>query len=142
VTIPDNNPTGVLRVGDFTSSDTIADLDICINITHDWVGDIVVTLKHVDTDTEITLIDQMGLPGDPFGCDGRNIRVLLDDEAVQQIETQCGNNPAAFGTFRPNQSLSTFDGESFGGTWEVRFSDVQDTIVGTSDGAFLWYTPE
>lgn len=144
VAIPDGDTvTGVVRTGVFSNTDTIADLDICINVTHQYAGDIKVTLKHVDTGTVVTLIDQMGAPGtSTFGCGGENIYVLLDDEATDPIEDECSGNPAAFGVFSPNNPLSAFDGESFGGTWEVRFFDMEADFTGTSDGAFLWYFPE
>jgi subtilisin-like proprotein convertase family protein len=48
-------------------------------------------------------------------------------------ETQCGSAaPAVYGTLRPNNPLSAFDGENLAGTWRLTVVD-QATV----DDGFL-----
>ena len=99
-------------------------MDICLNIDHTWVGDLYVEVEHINTGTTVVLIDQPGVPASGFGCSGTNVRALMADEAASPVEDECGGGtPSINGAFRPNQPLSAFDGESFTGTWEIRFAD-------------------
>jgi hypothetical protein len=114
-------------------SGTITDLNVGILITHTWVGDLVVTLRHVDTGTVVTMIHRPGttvlpLPGSSvgdFGCSGNNINATLDDEASALVEDQCrtSSSPAIYGSVRPNNPLSAFDGENLHGTWRLTVTD-------------------
>jgi hypothetical protein len=109
------------------------DLNICLNINHTWVGDIVVILEHVDTGTVAAMLDV-----NP-DCSGNNIRVLLDDEASQFADDQCsGSGPAINGTFRPTDPLSTFDGELIDGTWVLYIYDFAAGDTGEVLGGFFY----
>ena len=116
---------------------TIADLDVSVLIDHTWTGDIIFILKHMDTGTEVTLIDRPGDPASINGCREDNIDATLDDEAVDPVEDECSNvNPAAiYGTFYPNNPLSAFDGEDLYGTWTVL---VTDNYFGDSGSLLEW----
>ena len=118
----------------------LLDLDICINIDHPVVGDLVVVVEHIDTGTTVTLIDRPGVPASTFGCFGENIRALMADEAESPIEDECAfATPTINGAFRPNEPLSAFDGEEFDGTWQIRVSDHDSTFTGSVIGAtFYW----
>ncbi len=101
--------------------------------THTYVGDLKVTLTHVDTGTAVTIIDQPGRPASTFGCSSNNIDATLDDEASAPVEDQCRTTyPAISGSVRPNNPLSAFDGEDLGGTWRLTVSDHA-----TQDSGFL-----
>jgi subtilisin-like proprotein convertase family protein len=122
-------------------SGTITDLNVGLVITHTWVGDLVVTLTHVDTGTVVTMIDRPGTTNLPppgstvgdFGCSGNNIDATLDDEASVLVEDQCRSTyPTIFGSVRPNHPLSAFDGEDMGGTWRLKVTDGA-----TLDNGFL-----
>lgn len=140
VPIPDANPTGAsatLTLSGLTG--VINDLDFRINGTtcnttagsttvgldHSWVSDLVVTLRS-PAGTVITLMNRPG--GENNG--GNNFcNTLLDDEAVNSIQsiTAAGNPYAA--SFTPNSSLSAFDGQNPNGVWTLFASDAiaQDT---------------
>ncbi len=111
----------VISVG---GSGTIIDLDVGIEITHTYVGDLEVVLTHVDTGTVVTIIDNPGRPATTFGCSGNNIDATLDDEASLPVENQClAATPTISGSVRPNNPLSAFDGEDLGGTWRLTVYD-------------------
>ncbi|MBM3695316.1 MAG: hypothetical protein FJW79_05220 [Actinobacteria bacterium] len=133
--IPDNSPTGVSD--DIVVSDTgvIADLDVAVVIAHTWIGDLQVTLTHVETGTAVVIIDRPGRPASTFGCAGDNIDAVLDDEAIAPVETQCTAPPPAIsGTFTPENLLSAFDGETLAGTWRLTVTDNASGDTGTLTG--------
>ena len=141
IAIPDNDPANpaVLTLTD-PGGGMITDLDICVNIDHARVGDLFVEVEHIDTGTTVTLIDQPGVPATDFGCGRPDIRALLTDESADAVEDECiAGAPAIEGAFRPNEPLSAFDGETFDGTWEIRFSDRTPSGTGAVVGAmFFW----
>jgi extracellular elastinolytic metalloproteinase len=140
--IPDDDVGGTNAVFDISDSGTIADLDICINVTHGWVGDLVMTLRHENTGTEVTLVDRPGVPATEFGCSTADFFAVLDDEAGgQSVENQCaGSPPAIGGVFRPSpEMLDAFDGENINGEWTLTVADVELLVVGQLLGSILYY---
>lgn len=112
--------------------DTISDLNLSLDTSHTWVGDLTFTLLHVDTGTSVTVIDRPGFPASANGCSNADIVATLDDEAVNPVEDQCsGTPPAIGGTLLPNNPLSAFDGEAIGGTWRLSVSDIISPDSGT-----------
>ena len=131
IAIPDNNASGVTDTLTVSDSGAITDLDVIVRITHTYVGDLVVTLTHVDTGTSVILIDRPGRPGSTWGCRKNNIDATLDDDAFDPVEDECGsNNCAICGTFSPNNPLSAFNGEDVGGTWQLQVSDFANGDTG------------
>ena len=132
LTIPDNNPTGVTNDLIVGNSGSIDDLNVSVEMTHSWVGDVVFTLQHVDTGTTVTFYDRPGVPASTFGCSGDNVDATLDDEAATPVEDECGAGvPAIAGSFIPNNPLSAFDGEDLAGTWRITASDLAGGDTGT-----------
>ena len=129
--IPDNNPTGVTVNMNVAENVVITDLDVNLNISHTWVGDVIVTIKS-PSGTMATIIDRPGRTTSGFGCSGDNIVAVLDDEAATAVENECaGSVPTINGSFIPNNPLSVFDGESTMGLWELTVSDVVSPDAGT-----------
>lgn len=119
----------------------ITDLDLCIDIQHTWVGDLVVTITHVDTGASAVLVDRPGFPANPAGCSGDDMYVYLDDQAATFVETQCASaTPTIYGSFKPNNPLSIFNGEDVHGTWSVKVADVASLDTGSWLGAAIWYS--
>jgi len=119
----------------------ITDLDLCIDIQHTWVGDLVVSITHLDTGTSAVLVDRPGFPDSPAGCRGDDMYVYLDDQAASFVEAQCvGATPTIYGSFKPNDPLSIFNGEDVHGTWSVKVADVASLDAGSWLGAAIWYS--
>lgn len=133
VSIPDGSSSGVDDTGIVANSGTLTDLDVSIDISHTWVGDLVVTLTNESTGASVILIDQPGVPADTYGCSGDNISAVLDDEAGNPVEDECGSNPAISGTLIPNNLLSGFDGLELNGSWTLNVADVVGSFTGTFD---------
>jgi subtilisin-like proprotein convertase family protein len=132
VAIPDNNPAGVTNDLIVGNSGSIDDLNVSVDMTHTWVGDVIFTLQHVDTGTTVTFYDRPGVPASTFGCSGDNVDASLDDEAATPVEDECGAGvPAIAGSFIPNNPLSAFDGEDLAGTWRITASDLAGGDTGT-----------
>jgi len=105
-------------------------------VTCGRVGELVATLKHLDTGTTITLMDRPGYPPISGLCTGSNIDGSFDDEATNTAEDNCSSTstPALSGTFQPDGNLSDFDLESLNGDWELTISDTRSgSYTGTLD---------
>ncbi|MEW5870495.1 MAG: proprotein convertase P-domain-containing protein [Chloroflexota bacterium] len=141
LSIPDNNTTGITDSLVVSSVGLLDDLNVYVNISHTWVGDLIVSLLHQDTGTSVTLIDRPGVPASANGCSYNSIDATLDDEAASAVESQCSTTPPAIGgTFIPNNPLSAFDGQSSGGTWRLTISDRASADTGTLNQWCLSWT--
>ncbi len=131
IAIPDGNPTGVTVTMNVTENVSITDLNVNLNISHTWIGDLIVTIRS-PLGTTATIIDRPGRTTTGNGCSGNNIVAALDDEAATPVETVCaGSVPTINGSFIPNNALSIFDGESTLGLWELIVSDNAGADLGT-----------
>ena len=140
--IPDNTAAGISDTITIGASGTIADLNVCVDIPHTWVGDVKVTLTHMSTGTMIDLIDRPGdIPNPPSGCSGDDIEATLNDEAASDVESECGGGtPTIQGGFTPNQGLTAFDGEDINGDWKLTVTDnAGGFLVGALKGWNLIY---
>src|SRR5688572_12256496 len=59
-------------------SQVLTDLNVSINATHTWVGDLIFTVSKGAT--SVTIIDRPGFTGSGFGCEEDDINATLDDE--------------------------------------------------------------
>ncbi|WP_339611023.1 M36 family metallopeptidase, partial [uncultured Planktosalinus sp.] len=129
--IPDNNPTGVSSTLSITENFSITDLNVDVNVSHNWVGDIIVTIES-PAGTTATIIDRPGYTGSGFGCDENDIIATLDDDATDSVENECeAAVPTINGTFIPNNPLSVFNGENVTGDWIITVSDNASADTGT-----------
>ncbi len=129
-------PDGSGNVSDDLVSNSpgvIVDLNVSLDITHSYIGDLSVSLAHVDTATAVTLLDRPGVPASTFGCSADNISVQLDDSAASPAESQCATGPALGGIHSPTSLLSAFNGENIAGTWRLTVSDAVSADIGTLD---------
>ena len=126
--IPDNSAPGINNVLN-GSAGTITDLNVRMEATHTWVGDLKFTLTHGAT--TVALIDRPGTVT-TGGCQQNDIAVTADDEGADgTIESACSTTPPAVGGVRtPNAPLSAFDGQDFSGAWTLNVSDLAGIDTG------------
>jgi subtilisin-like proprotein convertase family protein len=100
----------------------IADLNVFIDMQHDYPGDVSIILTS-PSGTSVTMVDGPGKPASTWGCANDDFLVTLDDEGTNNVEDACTSAPAVSGTLIPNNALSAFDGESTQGTWTLQLDD-------------------
>ncbi|MFG0325924.1 MAG: S8 family serine peptidase [Phycisphaerales bacterium JB037] len=118
----------------FNDSRRISDLNVNLDIAHDFTGDLEISLISPQG-TEVTLINRRGGAGSDFTA------TLLDDESTVPISS--GTAPfSRTGGYRPEEALSDFDGESAGGTWTLVINDRAALNTGFLLGWSLDFTLE
>ena len=129
--IPDGDPAGISSSLVITDVGTITDLDLRLTaLTHTWLGDLIITLTHEDTNTTVFIADRAGTSEDGFETFGFDIDLggtyIIDDESLSgsfhdQIAFEEGALPP--GDYNSFEALSAFDGLSITGTWTLFISD-------------------
>jgi uncharacterized protein YvpB/subtilisin-like proprotein convertase family protein len=130
-TIPDNDSNG-LSVS-IVSDDIrfIHDLNLYLRVNHPWVGDLSATLTHQESGKSLQLFNRPGIQSNSQGCGQANIGAILDDEITLPVNNQCSSSTAAIaGTFKPEQPLSSFDGDRLAGNWTLTVTDQYKSDVG------------
>lgn len=103
----------------------INDLNVGLDISHGWVGDLKLTLTSPDA-TSVVILDQPGttIPG-ADGCSGDDVSAILDDDGSPAAEDACYEPaPAIAGTLSPYNLLSTFNNQPGAGTWTLLAEDM------------------
>ncbi len=118
--ILDNSTT--TSVQNATVPGSVVDVNVQVNLTHTYDGDLRLKLAHGAT--TISLCTNRGGSGDNF------TNTIFDDEAATSITS---GSPPYNGSFRPEQALSAFDGSSATGNWTLT---VQDT-AGADEGTLI-----
>ncbi len=113
----------------------IKDLDVALRLSHSWVGDLRITLEHLDSARSAVLVDRPGVPATAFGCSNDGVDVVVDDEGPDPaIESQCDATPPAIRGRAPGSSLlDAFDGLDTHGLWQLTVEDMATPDGGTLD---------
>ncbi len=132
VSIPDGMASGVLLdLAPVACREdcVVTDVTVSLVVEHPWIGDLVVTLQHLDSGTSIALLDRpgsefLGFPG-PYGCGGDDIDVTLLKDALTSAHEICSNTevPVLAGQAQPIESLEVFDGLSAASAWRLTVAD-------------------
>lgn len=133
VAIPDDSAAGVDDDMALTASGSLDDLQVYIDASHSWVGDLRFELTHVESGTSVVLVNRPGVGGgSTFGCGNDNYDVWLDDSASGSVQDACeGTSPAIGGTLQPFEPLAGFVGVDRAGTWRLNASDHVVDDAGT-----------
>ncbi|WP_055393600.1 proprotein convertase P-domain-containing protein [Flagellimonas eckloniae] len=121
ISIPDNNATGVSRTVNFSTTSSVTDVNVTVDITHPWDSDLTITLSS-PTGTSVELSSGNGGSGDDYTS------TVFDDSGGTDITS--GSAPFT-GTFRPEGNLSDFIGENPSGNWTLTVADNAGSDVGT-----------
>ena len=133
VAIPDADPAGVdipLPVSFtggvsslvFSLDGTACNTDLgstTVGVDHSWVGDLTFQLTS-PTGRRATLIDAAGGTGN---SGGNFCQTVLTDSAPDSIQDVTIDQAPFTGAFSPLQALSTFAGDTAGGTWVLHVTD-------------------
>ena len=141
--IPDNSMTGVSIDLVIANTDIIQSVDSVQlkNLVHTWMGDLVITLTHVETGTTAELIDRVGrTTTSGFGNSGdlNGNYSIVDGGAAWPATaaiapgtyTQFSNGTAGESLAGGNP-LSVFVGESLAGTWRLTVKDLGSGDTGS-----------
>lgn len=109
------------------SAQTVADVDVFVDITHSWTSDLDIALASPGG-TSVVLIE------DPcVGIEFDDLSATFSDEGdPAPPEGECSETPPAVaGTIVPGGALSDFDGQSAAGDWVLTVVDDDDGDDGT-----------
>ena len=134
--IPDNSNVGLrstIAVPAIAGNPTVQNLQVGLNITHTYDGDLRVTLIAPDGVTRVVLSNRHGGNGDNF------VNTRFRDSATLSIaafDTDANGDgitdgPPYNGLYRPDGSLANFNGQSISGNWTLLVQDVAGGDVGT-----------
>ncbi|MBP7867716.1 MAG: S8 family serine peptidase, partial [Acidobacteria bacterium] len=130
VSIPDNDPVGVLVPVTVSGTGKVAKLVARVRANHTWDGDVTFSLVGPDG-TTVILSNRRGSAGDNFGSgnlDCTGTFTVFDDDAATAIGS--GTPPFA-GSYRPDEPLSAFAGKDLNGTWNLKATDAAGGDTGT-----------
>jgi len=119
--LPNLNDPVTESVISITEDEIISDVNVTVNIQHNWITDIDMKLIGPDG-TEVVLANDVGGDGDNM------TNTVFDDDAATSIGSGA---PPFTGTFRPLGSLADFNGLSSLGNWTLHINDDEDAIGGT-----------
>jgi subtilisin-like proprotein convertase family protein len=135
--IPDNNPTGAFS--DIVVADNFLINDITVglsSLTHTWIGDLIATLTHTDTNTTVDLFNRVGKPTTFYGDNSKlNGSYNFNDAFTGDLWTVASSGDSSFtipsGDYFPTGAgssakvpmLTTISGLSSSGTWRLKISD-------------------
>lgn len=116
------SPT-VNSVINLEQSGTVSGINLTINLTHSYVGELTATLIS-PSGTEVVVLDAT--------CgSANNINATFDDSGVEVV---CSNNPAISGIVLPTEALANLNGENASGNWTLRIKDNESGDGGSLVG--------
>lgn len=110
-------------------------VDVRLDITHSYVGDLVIRLRHEESGTVATLLDRPGYPELTFGnwdnLDG--VYIFEDDQPLIPEDRGDTDDLIAPGVYGPSGPgfLWAFEGVSKAGTWSLIIEDHAGGDSGT-----------
>lgn len=108
----------------------VADLDVPVNITHAYRGDLDITLTSPAGTAVVLTSDN--------GGGANNLRVVFDDTAATSIVGDNANHNSNAERRRiPENPLSAFNGQNAAGTWTLQICDDAALDTGTFDSYSL-----
>jgi subtilisin-like proprotein convertase family protein len=115
-----------------TDADVITDLNIGVDINHEFIGDLVITVTS-PSGTELILKTENNCNNRRL--DGNAIRGTFDDDG---IDFDCFRSDENLTQRTPqDNSLSVFNGGNLNGNWTISIEDVFDGDTGTLNSWFI-----
>lgn len=137
--IPDDATTLVIPIT-ATGTGTVTDVTVDLDITHPWIGDLVVSLT--DGTTTVDLMSRVSLGTYPFGCGGDDIAATFSDAATITPADLCSPTavPDITGLVLPVDPLAAFSGTAADSPWELHITDQGAFDSGTFNSVCLTIT--
>ncbi len=147
---PDGGGPGNPLTSDIVVGDTggIVDVSLTLNgAVHSFVGDLIVTLTHVESNTSVVVVDRPGVPefsgfGWAYNLAGdytfSNAGTVTWDDVNGGVQ-DTGFNIAS-GVYASENSLTAFNGLDSAGTWRLTVSDNAAFDTGSMAGWTLSIT--
>jgi len=131
IDIPDGDTDGVSQDITVPNTGSITDINLSLDISHTYVGDLFISLSHGGS--TVVLLDRPGFPASNFGCNRNNIDCTFDDQSSNgKVEDICNNtNPTYSGDYQSEGSLAVFNGMDPSGVWTIFVSDAETPDPGT-----------
>lgn len=116
----------------------ITDLNVAVDITHTWTGDLTLTLES-PAGTQVVIFD------DADGCSANDLSTLLDDQSANALNCDPGGGGTDADAFPeadyvPSNPLSAFNGEGTLGDWILTIEDDAGGDQGTLNSWSLNYS--
>ncbi len=131
IAIPDGDIIGVSQDIMVPNTGSITDINLSLDISHTYVGDLFISVSHGGT--TVVLMDRPGVPNSTFGCNRNNIDCTFDDQSTNgTVEDVCNNtSPTYTGDYKPEGSLAVFNTMDPSGVWTLFVSDAETPDPGT-----------
>ena len=105
----------------------VVDVNVGLDATHDWVGDLKFTLVSPGGTQSAVVFDRPFVPPSMFGCGGDDILAMLDDDSPFPVERECAFPfPTIDGVYSPNDPLFAFSGVGGNGAWTLTAQDLSE----------------
>jgi subtilisin-like proprotein convertase family protein len=131
-TFDNNTGSPLIRTINVSSSLTVGDLNVGINLEHTWRGDVRVTLES----PQGTRVEIIALP---TADSDDHFDVLLDSASVNPLDDNTNNNtgsPFYDRTCVATNTLDAFNGENPQGDWKLEFVDLNIGASSNRIGTF------
>lgn len=105
---------------------------------HTWIGDLIVQLRHLETDTVVDLFRRPGQPhfsSSGYSSDLNGDYCFSDCNSCKIEAAAADNNVIPVGNYAPTNSLCAFYGLSAAGTWRLT---INDCTPGDSGSLSSW----
>lgn len=115
-------------------SNTISDINVQVRLNHTYDRDLTLTLIHPDG-SEVILATRRGSSGDNYGAGSGSCETMTYALFDQSAATAIRNGTAPFTNasgYRPEGTLTTFNGKPLNGTWQLRIRDGYANNTGTA----------
>lgn len=123
--IPDNDPIGISAAIDIPEHIILADVDVLINITHTYLGDLKIVLRNPEGE-EVILVNERDDASDNY------TNTVFDAES--SLSLIHGTAPYS-GRFKPAGDLSKFNTTDAFGKWTLH---IVDTIAEDAGALLNW----
>ena len=132
-TVPDQ---GVLIDSIFISdAREVRDVNVTVNINHDFVSDLSVSLVGPQGQ-QVQLFNGIGASADDVTF------AEFDDDASRSITSATAADAPFTGSWRPQDSLDVYNGDSAAGTWQLVIRDTKGNDIGSLLGWTLDFVLE